>query len=206
MELWANPTGRADCGRGKSRIEEGGKSTLVPLTGDVRFEHVVFGYAASPPHPGSAGIGYTRRKRSSTTSASSGKAGTEDCLCRIHRRRKTTIINLINRFYEIKGGVITYHGIDITEIRKADLRRSLGWLSSGYAPVHRYHRRQHPVRPSGRYRGGRPTCCQIANAAFLYPRLPDGYNTVFESDGANLSQGQGRLLAIARAAISPRRC
>ncbi len=95
MELWANAmAGRADCGRGKSRMRREEKYS-VPLTGDVRFEHVVFGYVASPPHPGSAG---SNEKKKILDDISLLQPGTEDRICGITGAGKTTIINLINRF------------------------------------------------------------------------------------------------------------
>ena len=115
---------------------------------------------------------------------------------------KTTIINLINRFYEIGGGRITYDGIDIRNIRKDDLRRSLSVV------IQDTHLFTGTIADNIRY--GRldatdedvKAAAKVANAHSFIRRLPDGYNTVLHSDGGNLSQGQRQLLAIARAAIS----
>ena len=115
---------------------------------------------------------------------------------------KTTIVNLINRFYEIQGGTITYDGIDVRDIRKADLRRSLSMViqdthlfTGTIADNIRYGRLQatdEEVRKAA----------VLANADAFIRHLPEGYDTPLHSDGANLSQGQRQLLAIARAAIA----
>ena len=115
---------------------------------------------------------------------------------------KTTIINLVNRFYEVNGGSITYDGIDIREIRKDDLRRSMSMV------IQDTHLFTGTIADNIRY--GRldasdedvRAAAQVANAHSFIRRLPQGYDTVLHSDGANLSQGQRQLLAIARAAIS----
>lgn len=115
---------------------------------------------------------------------------------------KTTIINLINRFYEIQGGRITYDGIDIRDIKKDDLRRSLSMV------IQDTHLFTGTIADNIRY--GRldasdedvKRAAKIANADSFIRRLPQGYRTMLHSDGANLSQGQRQLLAIARAAIS----
>lgn len=180
--------------------EEGGKSTLVPLTGDVRFEHVVFGYAASPPHPGSAGS--NEKKKILDDISLFAKPGQKIAFVGSTGAGKTTIINLINRFYEIQGGVITYDGIDITKIRKADLRRSLGFV------LQDTHLFTGTIAENIRYGNLEASeedvirAAKIANAHSFIRRLPEGYETVLESDGANLSQGQRQLLAIARAAVA----
>lgn len=115
---------------------------------------------------------------------------------------KTTITNLINRFYEIQDGVITYDGLDIRDIEKDSLRRSLGIvlqqtnLFSGTIMDNiRY----------GRLDATDDECiaaAQTACADGFIRRLPNGYNTVIEADGGNLSQGERQLLAIARAAVA----
>ena len=115
---------------------------------------------------------------------------------------KTTITNLINRFYDIQDGKIRYDGINITKIRKADLRRSLGVvlqdtkLFTGTVMENiRY----------GRLDASDGDCiaaAKLANAHGFISRLPDGYNTMLTGDGANLSQGQRQLLSIARAAVA----
>ena len=115
---------------------------------------------------------------------------------------KTTITNLINRFYDIDDGKIRYDGININKIKKPDLRRSLGMvlqdtnLFTGTIMENiRY----------GKLDATDEDCikaAKIANAYDFITRLPDGFNTMLESDGANLSQGQRQLLSIARAAVA----
>lgn len=168
--------------------EEGRKNTLVPLTGDVRFEHVVFGY--------------NEKKKILNDISLFAKPGQKIAFVGSTGAGKTTIINLINRFYEIQGGVITYDGIDITKIRKADLRRSLGFV------LQDTHLFTGTIKENIRYGNLEATdedvihAAKIANAHSFIRRLPEGYQTVLESDGANLSQGQRQLLAIARAAVA----
>lgn len=161
---------------------------LVPLRGDVRFKDVVFGY--TPEKIILNGISLYAKPGQKIAFVGSTGAG------------KTTIINLINRFYEINSGVITYDGIDIRQIKKDDLRRSLSMViqdthlfTGTIADNIRYGRldaTDEEVREAAR----------IANADSFIRRLPEGYQTVLHSDGSNLSQGQRQLLAIARAAIS----
>ena len=161
---------------------------LVPLQGDVRFHNVVFGYV-----PGKTilnGISLYAKPGQKIAFVGSTGAG------------KTTIINLINRFYEISEGSITYDGIDVREIRKDDLRRSLSVV------IQDTHLFTGTIADNIRY--GRlgasdedvRKAAQVANAHSFIRRLPQGYDTVLHSDGANLSQGQRQLLSIARAAIS----
>ena len=115
---------------------------------------------------------------------------------------KTTITNLINRFYDIQDGKIRYDGININKIKKADLRRSLGIV------LQDTHLFSMSVRENIRY--GRldatdeevEAAAKLANADGFIRRLPQGYDTVLTGDGANLSQGQRQLLAIARAAVA----
>ncbi|MGM9607913.1 MAG: ABC transporter ATP-binding protein [Oscillospiraceae bacterium] len=114
---------------------------------------------------------------------------------------KTTVTNLINRFYEIQDGAITYDGIDVRDIKKDDLRRSLG------AVLQDTHLFTGTVMENIRYGRLDATdeeciaAAKTANAHSFIRRLPDGYNTLVTGDGANLSQGQRQLLAIARAAV-----
>lgn len=168
--------------------EEGRDNTLIPLTGDVRFEHVVFGY--------------NYKKKILDDISLFAKPGQKIAFVGSTGAGKTTIINLINRFYEISGGVITYDGIDITKIRKADLRRSLGFV------LQDTHLFTGTIEENIRYGNLEATeedvinAAKIANAHSFIRRLPEGYQTVLESDGANLSQGQRQLLAIARAAVA----
>ena len=115
---------------------------------------------------------------------------------------KTTITNLINRFYDIQQGVITYDGIDIKRIKKADLRKSLAMV------LQDTHLFTGTIMENIRY--GRPDATddecieasKLASAHSFIKHLPEGYNTVLTSDGSNLSQGQRQLLAIARAAVA----
>ena len=168
--------------------EKGREARLVSLKGDVRFENVVFGYV--PEKRILNGISLYAKPGQKIAFVGSTGAG------------KTTIINLINRFYEIQSGTITYDGIDIRRIRKADLRHSLAMViqethlfTGTIADNIRYGRldaSDEEVREAAR----------IANADSFIRRLPDGYDTMLHSDGSNLSQGQRQLLAIARAAVA----
>ena len=168
--------------------DEDGGSHLVPLKGDVRFTDVVFGY--------------TSEKKILNGISLYAKPGQKIAFVGSTGAGKTTIINLINRFYEIQGGVITYDGIDITKIRKADLRRSLGFV------LQDTHLFTGTIEENIRYGNLEAieedviNAAKIANAHSFIRRLPEGYQTVLESDGANLSQGQRQLLAIARAAVA----
>ena len=115
---------------------------------------------------------------------------------------KTTIINLINRFYEIESGRITYDGIDIREIKKDDLRRSMAMV------IQDTHLFTGTIRENIRYGRLDATdeevlkAAKVANADSFIRRLPKGYDTLLYGDGSNLSQGQRQLLSIARAAIA----
>ena len=161
---------------------------FIPLKGDVRFNDVVFGYV--PEKTILNGISLYAKPGQKIAFVGSTGAG------------KTTIINLVNRFYEVNGGSITYDGIDIREIRKDDLHRSMSMV------IQDTHLFTGTIADNIRY--GRldasdedvRAAAQVANAHSFIRRLPQGYDTVLHSDGANLSQGQRQLLAIARAAIS----
>ena len=115
---------------------------------------------------------------------------------------KTTITNLINRFYDIADGKIRYDNININKIKKDDLRRSLGIV------LQDTHLFTGTVADNIRYGKLDATDAEIhaaarlANAEFFIEHLPEGYNTMLTGDGANLSQGQRQLLAIARAAVA----
>ena len=115
---------------------------------------------------------------------------------------KTTIVNLINRFYDIQSGTITYDGIDIKDISKDDLRRSMAMV------IQETHLFTGTIADNIRYGKLDATdeevreAAVIANADSFIRRLPDGYDTMLYSDGSNLSQGQRQLLAIARAAVA----
>ena len=115
---------------------------------------------------------------------------------------KTTITNLINRFYDIQDGKIRYDGININKIKKADLRKSLGIV------LQDTHLFTATVMDNIRFGKLDATdeeviaAAKLANADTFIRQLPDGYNTVLTGDGANLSQGQRQLLSIARAAVA----
>lgn len=115
---------------------------------------------------------------------------------------KTTITNLINRFYDIQDGKIRYDGININKIKKADLRHSLGMV------LQDTHLFTASVKDNIRYGKLDATdeevieAAKLANADSFIERLPQGYDTILTGDGANLSQGQRQLLSIARAAIA----
>ena len=161
---------------------------LVPLKGDVRFNQVVFGY--TPEKTILNGISLYAKPGQKIAFVGSTGAG------------KTTIINLVNRFYEINSGSITYDGIDIRDIKKDDLRRSLSMV------IQDTHLLTGTIADNIRYGrldatdGDVVNAAKVANAHSFIRRLPKGYDTVLHSDGSNLSQGQRQLLAIARAAIS----
>ena len=139
---------------------------------------------------------------SCTTSSSTPRPGQKIAFVGSTGAGKTTITNLINRFYDIADGKIRYDGININKIKKADLRRSLGMvlqdtnLFTGTVMDNiRY----------GRLEATDEECiaaAKLANADGFIRRLPDGYDTVLTGDGANLSQGQRQLLSIARAAVA----
>jgi len=165
-----------------------GSFVLTELRGGVRLENVCFSYVPEKPILKNVNV-YAKPGQKIAFVGSTG-AG------------KTTITNLINRFYEIDSGSITYDGIDVRDIRKDDLRRSLG------AVLQDTHLFTGTVMDNIRY--GRldatdEECIEAAknaNAHSFIRRLPDGYDTLVTGDGANLSQGQRQLLAIARAAVA----
>lgn len=165
-----------------------GSYCLIALTGDIRFHNVVFGYNKSNTILN--GISLYAKPGQKIAFVGSTGAG------------KTTIINLINRFYELDSGQITYDGIDIRTIKKDDLRRSISLV------IQDTHLFTGTIKENIRY--GRLHAsdddilhaAKIANADSFIRRLPNGYDTLLESDGSNLSQGQRQLIAIARAAIS----
>lgn len=163
-------------------------SCLVELRGDVRFKNVVFGYV-----PGKTILNdVTLYAKPGQKIAFVGSTGAG----------KTTIINLINRFYDIQSGSITYDGINIKDIKKDDLRKSLAMV------IQDTHLFTGTIADNIRYGKLDATDEEVRNAALIanadsfIRRLPDGYNTMLYSDGSNLSQGQRQLLAIARAAIA----
>ncbi|MGN0785695.1 MAG: ABC transporter ATP-binding protein [Candidatus Aphodomorpha sp.] len=161
---------------------------LVELRGDVRFEHVTFAYEEG--HDVLHDVSLYATPGQKIAFVGSTGAG------------KTTITNLINRFYDVQQGAITYDGIDVKKIRKADLRRSLSMV------LQDTHLFTGTVRENIRYGNLHATDEQVENAAKLanahhfITHLPQGYDTVLTADGVNLSQGQRQLLAIARAAVA----
>ena len=160
----------------------------VPLRGDVRFFGVDFSY--EPDKPVLRDLSLYAKPGQKIAFVGSTGAG------------KTTITNLINRFYDIQGGRITYDGIDVRHIRKDDLRRSLGTVLQD---THLFTGTVMENIRYGRLDATDEDCihaAKIANAHYFISHLPDGYQTMLYSDGANLSQGQRQLLAIARAAVS----
>ena len=162
--------------------------TSVPLRGDVRFQDVTFGY--EPEHPILKDISLFAKPGQKIAFVGSTGAG------------KTTITNLINRFYDVQKGQVTYDGIDVKDIRKDDLRRSLGMVlqdthlfTGTIADNIRFGKLDATMEEI-------ETAARIANADSFIRRLPQGYDTMVTADGANLSQGQRQLLAIARAAVA----
>ncbi len=162
--------------------------TLVPLRGDVRFVDVDFGYEED--HPVLKNISLYAHPGQKIAFVGSTGAG------------KTTITNLINRFYDVQGGQVLYDGIDVKEIKKDALRRSLGIVlqdthlfTGTIADNIRFGKLDATQEEIER-------AARIANADSFIRRLPKGYDTMVTSDGANLSQGQRQLLAIARAAVA----
>ena len=165
-----------------------GSLTYTPLRGDVRMTEVDFAYEEGKPVLHDVSV-YAEPGQKVAFVGATG-AG------------KTTITNLINRFYDIADGKIRYDGININKIKKADLRRSLGLvlqdtvLFTGTVMENiRY----------GRLDASDEDCiaaARLAGADDFISRLPDGYDTMLENNGANLSQGQRQLLAIARAAVA----
>ena len=161
---------------------------LVPLAGDVRFQDVVFGY--TPEKTILNGISLYAKPGQKIAFVGSTGAG------------KTTITNLINRFYEISGGLITYDGIDVRDISKESLRRSLGVV------LQDTHLFTGTIADNIRYGKLDATdqeveaAARLANADAFIRHLPEGYNTWITDDGGSLSQGERQLLAIARAAVA----
>lgn len=163
-------------------------TTYVELKGDIELDDVDFGYVPDKPvlH------GVSLRAKPGQKFAFVGATGAG----------KTTITNLINRFYDIQDGKVRYDGININKINKKDLRRSLGMVlqdtnlfTGSVMDNIRY----------GRLDATDEECiaaAKLANADDFITRLPEGYNTVITGNGANLSQGQRQLLSIARAAVA----
>lgn len=165
-----------------------GTLTYTEWRGDVRFHNVTFSYDGKKTVLKNISL-YAEPGQKIAFVGSTG-AG------------KTTITNLVNRFYDVAEGKITYDGINIKKIVKSDLRRSMGMV------LQDTHLFTGTVRDNIAY--GRldatdeeiVAAAKLANADSFITRLPDGYDTVITGDGANLSQGQRQLLAIARAAVA----
>lgn len=174
--------------RGSVRCREDEDFIYTELKGAVRFNHVNFSYVPGEPILRDVNL-YANPGQKLAFVGSTG-AG------------KTTITNLINRFYEIESGLITYDGIDVKNIRKDDLRRSLG------AVLQDTHLFTGTILENIRYGRLDATdeeciaAAKSANAHSFIRRLPEGYQTMITGDGSNLSQGQRQLLAIARAAVA----
>ena len=172
----------------KKPADENGAVTYTELTGDVRFKDVTFGYDEDKIilHD----ISLFAKPGQKLAFVGSTGAG------------KTTITNLINRFCDIQSGEILYDGIDITKIRKDDLRRSLGIV------LQDTHLFTGTIKDNIRYGKLNATDEEIYNAAKLahadqfIQMLPNGYDTLLSGDGEELSQGQRQLLSIARAAVA----
>lgn len=184
----AETTERTGLWAWKHTHQADGSVTYVPLQGDVTFGGVDFGY--------------TDDKIVLHDIVLHAEPGQKVALVGSTGAGKTTITNLINRFYDIQDGKIRFDNININKIRKKDLRRSLGMV------LQDTHLFTGTVKENIRY--GRldatdeevETAARLANADGFIRRLPQGYDTMLKGDGANLSQGQRQLLAIARAAIA----
>ncbi|MBQ9114807.1 MAG: ABC transporter ATP-binding protein [Clostridia bacterium] len=165
-----------------------GTTTYVQLRGAVEFENVTFGYEENK----------TVLKNISLYA----KPGQKIALVGSTGAGKTTITNLINRFYDVPDGKIRYDGININKIKKDDLRRSLAMV------LQDTHLFTGTVRENIRYGNLNATdeqieeAAKLANAHNFIMLMPDGYDTIINADGSNLSQGQRQLLAIARAAVA----
>lgn len=172
----------------KHEHKEEGTVTYEPLRGSVVFDMVDFGYNDD--------------KMVLHDIVIDAKPGQKIAFVGSTGAGKTTITNLINRFYDIQDGKIRYDGINVNKIKKADLRRSLGIV------LQDTHLFTATVRENIRYGNLDATdaeveaAAKLANAHSFIKHLPQGYDTVLTGDGANLSQGQRQLLAIARAAIA----
>lgn len=170
------------------KVPDGNHVKYIQLKGDIRFSNVVFGYEENK----TVLKGITLYAKPGQKIAFVGSTGAG----------KTTITNLINRFYDISDGEILYDGINIKNIKKADLRRSLSMV------LQDTHLFSGTVMENIRYGRLDATdeevieAARFANADSFIRHLPDGYNTMITADGMNLSQGQRQLLAIARAAVA----
>ena len=165
-----------------------GTTTYTPLRGDVRMEDVDFGY--TPNHQVLYGVSVYAKPGQKVAFVGATGAG------------KTTITNLINRFYDIADGKIRYDGINVNTIRKADLRRSLGVVLQD---VNLFTGTVMDNIRYGRLDATDEECiaaAKLAGADDFISRLPEGYATMLSGNGAQLSQGQRQLISIARAAVA----
>ena len=170
------------------KVPEDGGFRYVPLRGDVRFKDVDFGYVPEKTVLNDISL-YAKPGQKLAFVGATG-AG------------KTTITNLINRFYDITEGSITYDGIDVRDIDKASLRRSLGMVLQD---VNLFTGTVMDNIRYGRLDASDGDCiraAKLANAHDFIIRLPEGYQTVLTGNGASLSQGQRQLISIARAAVA----
>lgn len=167
--------------------QDDGSTRYEPLNGDITFDNVDFGYTPEK-------IVLHEIKLYATPGQKIAFVGSTGA-------GKTTITNLINRFYDTNDGKIRYDGVNINRIRKADLRRSLGIVLQD---THLFTGTVMENIRYGRLDATDDECiaaAKLANADGFIRRLPDGYNTMLTADGDGLSQGQRQLLAIARAAV-----
>ena len=165
-----------------------GTTTYTPLRGDVRMEDVDFGY--TPEHQVLYGVSVYAKSGQKVAFVGATGAG------------KTTITNLINRFYDIADGKIRYDGINVNKIRKADLRRSLGVVLQD---VNLFTGTVMDNIRYGKLDATDAECiaaAKLAGADDFITRLPEGYNTMLTGNGSQLSQGQRQLISIARAAVA----
>ena len=165
-----------------------GRSTLVPVKGLVKVDHIDFSYV--PEKKVLKGVDVYAKPGQKIALVGSTGAG------------KTTIANLINRFYEIDSGSITYDGIDVRDIKKDSLRSATAVV---LRDTHLFEGTVMENIRYGRLDATDEECIEaakLANAHSFVRRLPDGYNTMVTNDGSNLSQGERQLLAIARATVA----
>lgn len=187
---WTVPAGLAvqPWASGPFPAGDGTNNSLVPLRGDIRLSHVNFSYV--PGHQILHDISIYAKPGQKVALVGSTGAG------------KTTITNLVNRFYDIDSGSITYDGIDIRDIAKPDLRRSLGIVLQD---VNLFTGTVMDNIRYGRLDATDQECiaaAKLANADSFIRMLPDGYNTILMGNGSDLSQGQRQLISIARAAVA----
>ena len=168
--------------------EPDGSYRYVPVCGDIRFDDVTFSYIEGEPVLKNVSL-YAKPGQRIAFVGSTG-AG------------KTTVINLINRFYDVQEGAIYFDGIDVKQIKKDDLRLTLGMV------LQEVHLFTDTVAGNIRYGDLEATEAEVvaaakfANADFFIRHLPEGYDTMLHDNGSNLSQGQRQLISIARAAVA----